>query len=184
MYLIPKSTEYLMQEYELCVLFSGNKTEQENSEIAKTVEQMLTEAEANVKFNQSLGRKRLAYKITNNAYGDYKIWLFEAEKDKIQQLNEKLRMLQTIARHLIIKLDNITIAQKIKEFEEPNKREYDDAEKESKAFDKRGTYRPQKIEKPAHISPISEEQKPSSSGKISLDQLDEKLDELLESDKI
>lgn len=172
-----------MQEYELCVLFSGSKTEQENSEIAKTVEQMLTGASAAIKFKQALGRKRLAYKITNNAYADYKIWLFEAEPEKIPALNEKLRMLQTIVRHLIIKLDNITIEEKIKGSEEPKKREFD-SEKESESAGKRETYYNKKESKPAHIEPINEEKKPSSSGKMRLDQLDEKLDELLESDKI
>ena len=67
-----------MNEYELCVLFSGQQTQEETDELAKQVEELLKSAEAEVVFNHSLGRKKLAYAIKTQTHGEYRCWLFSA----------------------------------------------------------------------------------------------------------
>jgi len=175
-----------MQEYELCVIFPGSKTEQENTETAKAVvEDLLKQNNAEVKFTHSLGRKKMAYQINTQSHGDYRVYLFESEKDTIQKINEKLRLSQQILRHLIIKLEDISIEAKIKSLEEPKKElieegDEDKQEEKPKHEKTQVTFVEEEAKKEIH----KEQDAKKDEKKVSLDQLDEKLDELLESDKL
>jgi len=181
-----------MQEYELCALFSGSQTEEDVDEISKIADNLLKEAQAEVKFRHSLGRKKLAYDIEDQAHGSYRVWLFEAEADKIQTLSEKLRLSKDVLRHIITKLERVSIEDKIKDLQEPKKErilEKEDTKPEpSSAIDE--TVQPDEKKESSSASTSSADKKATEDvpkedeKKVSLDQLDEKLDELLESDKL
>ena len=173
-----------MNEYELCVIFSGQQTQEEIDETAKQVEALLTGASAEVKFNHSLGRKKMTYKIKDQTHGEYRCWLFLAESENIPELNEKLRLSQFIVRHLITRFENTTIEDRITKIKEAKgpKVETDEEEETTQRTDKADdSDKKEEVKEEEKV----EEKKPSSKEpKISLDQLDEKLDELLESDKL
>ena len=182
-------------EYELCVLFGGNKTEEENNELAKSVDNLLKDAQAEVKFTHSLGRKKLAYAIENQTHADYRIWLFKAEADAIENLNEKLRLDQEVLRHLIVKLEKISIDEKIMALQEPKKDLEPEEVKQEKSVQedkpvKTGRSEVTFVDEPEPDAKQDEkpakesEEAKKEENKVSLDQLDEKLDELLESDKL
>lgn len=167
-----------MQEYELCVLFGGDQTSEEADETSKTVENLLEQIQAQVKFKHSLNRRKLAYAISEQTHGSYYIWLIQAEPSQIQELNEKLRLSQEVLRYITTKLENITIEEKIKQMQEPKKEpdlEKNEPKPEQQAIE-------EKISEPEPAKERKEVKKESE--KVSLDQLDEKLDELLESDKL
>jgi len=163
-----------MNQYELCALFAGSQTEEEINKISKTVSNLLEEAQAEVKFTYVLGRKKLAYKIEGQSHGSYKVWLLELDPDKIQTLNEKLRLSKDVLRHIITKIEKISIEEKINAIQEPKK---------EKPEERQGPE--QKKERPASVQKEKTEKvEEKLSEKASIDQLNEKLDELLESDKI
>jgi small subunit ribosomal protein S6 len=175
-------------QYELTILFSGSKTEEENNEYAKQVDELLKSANAEVKHTHSIGRKKLAYTIGGQTHGEYRVWLFQAESEHITELNEKLRLSQFVMRHLTAKLENVSIdvrAQSLDDvktgksaahFEEAEEKEAQQAQEEQKP----SVVEPIKTEKPVEksVEPEKDEKK------VSLEDLDEKLDEILESDKL
>jgi len=178
-----------MQKYELCALLSGSQSEEEINEISKTIISLLENAQAEIKFTYDLGRKKLAYKILGQTHGLYKIWFFEAESNKTQALNEKLRLHKDILRHIITKIEKISIEEKIKNLQEPKKERIEE-EKEGQNQKKQYNtpIKKEKIELVEEKTPKAfsseKQEKIILDEKVSLDQLNEKLDELLESDKI
>jgi len=167
-----------MQEYELTVLFSGNQTTEEAEKLAENVKEVLITAKAEIKHYHSLGRQKLAYKIMGQIYGEYRVWLFESEPEAIKTLNEKFRISQYIMRHLIIKLENVSIKEKIENLESPRKEGEQEKQSEEEAIQVEELIEQNKEKTPEHKEIEKETEK------ASLEQLDEKLDELLKDDKI
>jgi small subunit ribosomal protein S6 len=162
-----------MQEYELCALFGADQAQEQIDEHAQAIEKLLTEANAEIKFAHSLGRKKLAYTISGQTNGEYRVWLFTVEAEAIPNLNEKLRLSQFVLRHLITRLEQVSIEQRTKTLEEaktPKPKEEERVEAEE-------------VEKPAPSAPLEPESKRDEK-KAGIEELDKKLDELLESDKI
>jgi len=173
-----------MQAYELCTLWSGNHTEEEIDALSGEIVSLLGGLGITPKHLQSLGRRKLAYPILGNTHGSYRVWLFEAEPQSVEEINKKLRLNSNVVRHLIITLGPGTIEKRIERAKE---------EKYAKPRPTYGIDEPtherthattstRTVEDKAHIEEKkragSEEKKPS------IEELDEKLDELLESDKI
>lgn len=157
-----------MPAYELCVLFPGTQTPAEIDERAKQVDGLLAAAGAEVKLAHSLGRRKLAYPISGQAHGDYRWWLFLSDKNALPALNEKLRLNTAVIRHLLIALSSHSLEKKIQRIKEG---------KTAKVREAAPAELPEAIAVPEAI-------KPKEKVKLSLDDLDKKLDEILESDKI
>ncbi|MAG28814.1 30S ribosomal protein S6 [bacterium] len=167
-----------MQKYELCVLFAGSQTEQEIEEHAKQVDELLKSSESDVKFTHSLGRKKLTYAISGQTHANYRCWLFEAEPESIPDLNEKLRLSQFSIRHLINKIESVSLEDHLKTLEDTKAGKSVSQQEEPEEEVKKEEEKAPEPAKPEPVDPKKEEKK------VSLDQLDEKLDELLESDKL
>lgn len=162
-----------MQEYELCVLFGGDQTSEQADALTENVNKLIQEAKANIKHYYSLPRTKLSYKIAGQTYGEYRIWLLEAESSGIQTLNKKLHLAQYLLRHMIVKLIDVTIDERIKNLEAPKKEEiFKEIKPEAQE------YQPVQIQEEKPIEHAIETEK------VSIEKLDEKLEELLEDDKI
>lgn len=85
--------------YELMVI--GNpKTDTE--QVLALVDKTLKEANAKDVKIDKLGRKNLTFPISKQTEGEYMVFNFEAEGDKVAQIGSKLRLEQeTILRYLI-----------------------------------------------------------------------------------
>lgn len=156
--------------YELCVLFAGTHPPAEIDEFARAVENLLTAAGAEIKFAHGLGRRKLAYPIRGQTQGEYRAWLLAAPKNAVPALNEKLRLNPNVLRYLLLALSEEILEKRIQK------------NKEGKPLKVRETAA---AVKPAAAPPVVPEPiKPKEKEKLSLDELDKKLDEILESDKI
>lgn len=167
-----------MQSYELCAIFGGSQTPAEIDSQAKTIDDLLAAAGAEIKLAHNLGRKKLAYQIKNQTHGEYRLWLFLSDQKTIPALSEKLRLSSAIIRHLLIILSRDAMEKRIQKI------------KDYKAGKPRETYEDKSAEPaPAAAAPeselaVPEPIKPKEKEKLSLDDLDKKLDEILESDKL
>lgn len=176
------------KSYELCALFSGASTPDEIDEMAKQVEALLEAAGAEIKFSHSLGRKKLAYKIAGNTHGEYRSWLFLADTANIPELNKKLQLGNFVMRHLITVLDEKTIekrVQKAAEARAPKREITEEAELETKpeaVEEKIPAFEPE--EAPRASEPEAPARPAKEKTKVSLEDLDKKLDEILENDTI
>ncbi|MBI2637214.1 MAG: 30S ribosomal protein S6 [Parcubacteria group bacterium] len=168
-----------MQPYELCVLFAGSATHAQIEEHAKQVADLLAGAGADGKVTHVIGRKKLSYTTAGQTHGEYVVWLFEAETAAIKALNEKLRLASFVVRHAILKLENESIDERAKHLQETKagKSVAQQEAAELREARTRGT-RMRPVETHARTEHRKEEKK------ASLEELDRKLDEILESDKL
>lgn len=180
-----------MTNYELCVLFSGAITPAEIETQSQQVEALLKTAEAKIELAHNLGRKKLAYAIKGNTYGEYRLWLFSAEAKTIPVLNDKLRLSSFVVRHIVTTLESDGLAKRLQSIQ---------SGKTIKPKENMETIEPVIAEAPAvvpepiiaPIVPIVPETEPEEPAarpgkekeKLSFEDLDKKLDEILGSDKI
>lgn len=175
------------KNYELCVLFPGTQTPAEIDDLAKQVETMVAATKADVKIAYGLGRKKLAYAIQGNTHGEYRCWLFSADTETIPSFNEKLRLSPIIIRHLLTALANDLLAKRLQKAQEIKAGKIRDIPEDKEEKKERPGLEPEfKIEKIEKIDTAPGEEKAAikEKPKLSLDDLDKKLDEILESDKI
>jgi len=94
-----------MKKYEIMFIV---KATQESADVKKTAEnakKILTAEKANVTEFKELGEKKLAYPIKKEINGYYYVMQVEANNDAITEFDRKVKLDESILRHLIIKLD-------------------------------------------------------------------------------
>jgi len=151
-----------MEKYELLFIIPAKFTETELGEQADKIKAIVTAAGASVTETHDLGRRKLAYPIKNVRTGNYFLSYFDAEQGAVAKLNEMLRLSSDVLRHLIVVRDEkIT---KVPSFaEEEMRRERQEAP----------TRAPQPVPQQAPLAPKE---------KITMEELDKKLDEILTDD--
>ncbi len=94
-----------MNKYEIMFIV---KATQESADVKKTAEnakKILTSDNANVIEFKELGEKKLAYPIKKELNGYYYVLQVEASKETITEFDRKIKLDESVLRHLIIKLD-------------------------------------------------------------------------------
>jgi small subunit ribosomal protein S6 len=153
-----------IQNYELLYLVSGNFTEEELEPIKTKVKDFITKSKGKITFEEGFGKKKLAYPIEKTNHGYYIMVEFEAETRDINEIDRELRLADDIMRHTIIKRIG-QVRNVLKIDEEPREETNSPAPTVHKE-------REQKEEK------AKEEDKEKD--KVKLEDLDQKLDEILE----
>ena len=153
------------KHYELTYIISTGVAETEHPEIKQKLDAILEKADVNITDKQDLGKKKFTYAINKIRHGFYQVIEFNAMPDQIIKLNEELKLLPQILRFLIIKKKELTVEEKTKE-------------QEIKAAKAKGKEEAIKTEQ------TSSEEKTKESKKVSLEDLDEKLDEIFEGDNL
>lgn len=143
----------MVKHYELLYLISGNLTEEEVLPIKEKVKEMVKKYGAEITAEDSLGKKKLAYPINKLFQGYYLIYEFDLEGSQLKSLDKDLRMANEVLRHVIVN----------KNFQTPSlaKLAEERAEKEI-------------------VQAAEEKKEESKKDKIKLEDLDQKLDEILE----
>lgn len=159
-----------MQHYELLFITPLQSTEQEQQKLVERVRDMATTNGMRVGESKELGRRRLAYPIKKTSQGYYFAFEFDGEPAGVAKLNRELKLLQNdIVRHSLVKKRVVTA--------EDIKREHDIRER-VKAREWK-TEQAKLAEEKTPVGPVKEEKKPAEVKKISLEDLDKKLDEIL-----
>lgn len=149
-----------LKHYELTYIISTTISETEHPDIKQSVEKILGEYEVDITDQQDLGKKKFSYAIEKVRHGFYQSIEFNAMPDTIIKITENLKLNNNVLRFLIISKKEVTAEQK----ELQNKIKTVHAEKQEKAKQ-------------------AEEQKDEQTAptKVSLEDLDEKLDQILDS---
>lgn len=90
-----------MNHYELLCIISGKVAETEIGPIEKTIEDMLKKSTSAVHFAQHLDRKKLTYPIDHHTYGYYFLALFDAEPQTVSGIERELSLMNDVLRHTI-----------------------------------------------------------------------------------
>lgn len=180
--------------YELLYILSGNLTESETVSIVESVKKLLFSQDARIEYEESWGKQRLAYAVKHLHHGYYFLIQFIAPKGKIEPLNHEFRMRPEILRSQIISIVLPTAGEREKSREARAKRLKELMEEEKQVLKKEESIvrpydREDRKEKKIVLKDTEEPlpQAPSrealaSQKTVNLEELDKKLDALLEDD--
>jgi small subunit ribosomal protein S6 len=162
-----------MQHYELFFIGSMALSSEEQKSLLEKVASHITSLGVATTLTKEVGKRRLAYPIKKETQGNYFLIEFDGEQSLIAKLDRELKLMPAILRHILLK-------KHVKTAEEIDREEKIRAKIEGKKRDEEQAELAKEKEKIEEIK--SEEKKPESSKKISLEDLDKKLDDILKED--
>ena len=145
-------------------IIPGNLAENEVEPVIKQITDFFVSAKVEIAHNEYLGRKKMAYPIDHLRYGYYFIIEFTMADDNFSDIEKKLKLHENLLRYLIVK-------------SLPKSREEREKEKVKQQKQKEKKEVGDKIEPKERKSKIKEKK---DSSKMSLDELDKKLEEILD----
>lgn len=89
--------------YEVAVLYPYPMNQKEEAELLKGIDAIFNEAGAKQVFKDVWGRRGLAYKIGGHDEGNFIIYYYEIDPSKLDEIDEALRILKGMLRHMIVK---------------------------------------------------------------------------------
>jgi len=155
-----------MKHYELTSLVPGSIPETEHDSINSEITGWITSLGGKVTSQDSLGRKKLAYPINKEKYGNYFVFEFDLEPENLLELKKKLKLFAKIERYMLIIKRPLT-EKELTQRERAQKRAHSSAKETVHT----------KKEEPAKVK-----ESETDESKIKLEELDKKLDELLDQD--
>lgn len=167
-----------MNPYELLYIVSTSYTDAETSQIQEQIALEITRAGGAIIRNENLGKIRLAYPIKKQHHGSYILVYFAAEPSIISALNRKLSLTDTIMRHTIgmrpagVETKKVELSSYVAPLSEEARRQRFDSSESPRPVRRRV----EELPPPAPSVTSTQEQK------MSMEDLDKKLDELLEAD--
>lgn len=94
-----------MMKYELALVLSAKIEDEERAAMVEKVQAMITTAGAAITNVDEWGKKKLAYEIQKMKEGYYYFIQFEGETTVPAELEERLRIEETVLRFLCVKQD-------------------------------------------------------------------------------
>ena len=152
-----------MNHYELPYIVSTRLTEMDIPKIQSELRDLLGQTLAEITYEETIGRRKLAYPIKNEKHGYYLAIEFDGEPEKIKTIDRELALHQAVLRHLIITRPKLTETERQKAALARQQAQKREAEQRA-PLDKR---------------PKPEAVRAAEKGKVTLAELDEKLDEIL-----
>jgi ribosomal protein S6 len=89
--------------YEIAVLYPFPMNQKEEAELLKGIQAIFDEAGAKEIYKDVWGRRGLAYKIGGFDEGNFIIFYMEMDPSKLSELDEAMRILKGMLRHMIVK---------------------------------------------------------------------------------
>ena len=89
--------------YEVAVLYPSSINQKEEQQALKEVEELFAEAEAKLIEKDNWTKRGLAYRIGGHDEGNFVIYYFEMDPDKLKEIDEALRIIPNVLRHIVIK---------------------------------------------------------------------------------
>ncbi len=163
--------EILIDNYELMYIVPVSYTSEELIPITEKVNQLVKENQGKIIKQEDLGKLKFAYPIKHQSHGYYQLLQIEMPKENVKELNTGLQLTNEILRFLFVKHKIKTPEELTKEKELHEKL----TKKKEIHIEKMKADEKEAKEKPA---------KSSEKEKVSLEDLDKKLDELLDTDNI
>ncbi|MDE0483397.1 MAG: 30S ribosomal protein S6 [Candidatus Poribacteria bacterium] len=90
-----------MKAYELMLIITPDHEENEAEALTENVKGII-ENGGNIIHTDVWGKRRLAYPIRKRSEGYYVVYVFESEPSFVAQLNQSLRVIEAILRHMIV----------------------------------------------------------------------------------
>jgi len=95
------------RDYEALIILRVGGTDQEIARGAVQVEDLIKKLGGTIAASQSLGRRRLAYRIARQIEGYYHLLRFRAPTGQVAELERLLRLNESIVRFMILSEDEL-----------------------------------------------------------------------------
>jgi len=158
-----------MQHYELLTILSIKLNEEEQKKAVEKVIDLIKKEGGQLIKNEDWGRRKLAYQIKHERHGYYFLLELDLLPDKISAIGKVLKLTPEILRYMIVQ-------SKVRTEEE--------IAKEKRIKDRRIAEEEKKLKEKIAAEEKPVEKKQAREKKISLEDLDKKLDEILKEDVI
>ncbi len=170
-----------MHLYELLYIIKNDFSDEQIPGITKKVQDTISSVskEVNIKQTQDLGRRRLAYPIQKEVAGSYSLIDFEAGPESIKRLDRELSLNDDLLRHLIITKqvktkEQLKREEQLREKAQKAQEIKHQEERQQEAAQTRGTK--------GMIQKKEELPKKQKKEEETVEQLEQKLDEILKRD--
>ncbi len=162
-------------KYELLYIVPSSFADAEVEGVQKKISSMVTEAGGEISRDESLEKIKLAYPINHVRHGTYILVHFQAETGIIKGLDAKLKLTEEILRHTLNKMVPGTEDKKyeLTSYVAPLSAEGHSTNRAKPA---------PAVAAPKKLAPPPPAKTEETAPKLSVEELDKKLDEILESD--
>ena len=92
-------------QYELIYVVAPDVGEEAVSAVHEEVEALVARFDGRIVKTDNWGRRRLAYEIKRHKEGTYVLELIEGSGEMLRELDRRLRVLDQIMRHLVVRVD-------------------------------------------------------------------------------
>ncbi len=93
------------RQYELMYVISPDVGEDGVAELHTQIETIVSDLDGRIAKTESWGRRRLAYEINKKREGTYVVALIEGPGEVVKELDRKLKVLDSVIRHLVVRVD-------------------------------------------------------------------------------
>ena len=94
-----------MNPYELLLIITPDYDESEAEALTNQVKGIIEKGGTLLKVD-SWGKKRLAYPIQKRSEGYYVLYIFESASSFVAELNQSLRVIETILRYMVVQYED------------------------------------------------------------------------------
>ena len=95
-----------MRYYELIYIVNSNVERKKIEQVMKDISGRLENTESNIINHVVWGKKKLAYPIKGNAYGNYILLHYEGgDNNKLNEFDSWLKLSGLVIRHMIVRLE-------------------------------------------------------------------------------
>lgn len=91
-----------MRGYEALVILKAGGTEQDVARNAARLEEPIKKMGGNIELTQSMGRRKLAFRIAKQSEGYYHLLRFQAPTAQLAELERLFRLNESIVRFMIL----------------------------------------------------------------------------------
>tara|TARA_Y100000591_G_scaffold240424_1_gene211063 strand:+ start:689 stop:1120 length:432 start_codon:yes stop_codon:yes gene_type:complete len=95
-----------MRYYELIYIVNSNLERKKNDQVMKDIGSRLENTKSKIINHVVWGKKKLAYPINGNTYGNYILLHYEGgDKNKLNEFDSWLKLSGLVIRHMIVRLE-------------------------------------------------------------------------------
>ena len=94
-----------IRNYEALVILKAAGTEQDLAKAAGHLEEPIKKLGGSIESSQSMGRRKLAFRIARQIEGHYYLLRFRAPAEQVKELERQFRLNETVVRFIILSAD-------------------------------------------------------------------------------
>lgn len=175
----------MIQHYELLYVVAGAAGDEAQAGIQQKVADELTKAGARLTSHTIWGSRKFAYALGKHQQGVYLIAEFDIEADRVKSLERSFRLMPEIIRYLIVK-KRVKTAEEVEQEKRIREKIQERKVREAHVAAAEAQEKEKKVQRQTERDTAAQKtvERKQEVPRVSLEELDKKLDEILSDDNI